>query len=269
MAAGVQSKLVEKGPQILDLSNFIASGGPELLEKHLASAGSKELWLTVVGCGATGVQFLFEIAHYLRARDVSCKLRLVDGGAEPLQQFHSKMGHYVKSRLEDLSIEYRPNFRFLAQKPGLLIAENSETDELMELPSDLSLLFIGKESVMRFHANWFGQIVTHGETLDRVFTAGDCSHYRGIGSNALSAQSAVRKGRLVARNILRAAGPVKIMEPYLHREFGYVISMGPSDAIGWLGFESNVVAGLPASLAKEVIEAQYDLLLAGIDTYLL
>jgi NADH dehydrogenase len=85
----------------------------------------------------------------------------------------------------------------------------------------------------------------------------------------MSAQSAVRKGRLVARNILRAAGPVKIMEPYLHRELGYVISMGPSDAIGWLGFESNVVAGLPAGLAKEVIEAQYDLLLTGIDTYIL
>jgi NADH:ubiquinone reductase (H+-translocating) len=269
MATGAQSKLIEKGPQILDLSDFMTSGGPELLEKHVASAGSNEPWLTIVGCGATGVQFLFEIAHYLRARDVSCKLRLVDGGAEPLQQFHSKMGRYVKSRLHDLSIEYRPNFRFLAQEPGLLIVEDRETDEVMELPSDLSLLFIGKDPVLRFETNWFGQIATHGETLDRVFAAGDCSRYRGVGSNAMSAQSALRKGRLVARNILSAAGPVKIMEPYLHRELGYVISMGPSDAIGWLGFESNVVAGLPAGLAKELIEAQYDLLLAGIDTYIL
>jgi NADH dehydrogenase len=269
MATGAQSKLVEKGPQILDLSDFIASGGPELLEKHIANAGSNEPWLTVVGCGATGVQFLFEIAHHLRARKISCTLLLVDGGAEPLEQFHSKMGRYVKSRLDDLSIEYRPNCRFLAQEPGLLLVEDRETDEVMELPSDLSLLFIGKDPVLRFETNWFGQIVTHGETLDRVFTAGDCSRYRGVGSNAMSAQSAVRKGRLVARNILRAAGPLKIMEPYLHRELGYVISMGPSDAIGWLGFESNVVAGLPAGLAKEVIEAQYDLLLAGIDTYVL
>jgi NADH dehydrogenase len=267
IATGAQSKVVEKGPQILDLSDFIASGGRELLEKHLS--GSNEPWLTIVGCGATGVQFLFEIAHYQRARDVSCNLRLVDGGDEPLQQFHSKMGRYVKSRLDDLRIEYRPNFRFLAQEPGLLIIEDQETDELMELPSDLSLLFIGKEPVLRFETNWFGQVVIQGETLDRTFSAGDCSRYRGIGSNAMSAQNAVRKGRLVARNILRAAGPLKIMEPYLHRELGYLISMGPSDAIGWLGLESNVVAGLPAGLAKEVIEAQYDLLLAGVDTYIL
>jgi NADH:ubiquinone reductase (H+-translocating) len=269
IATGAQSKLVDKGAQTLDLDDFIASSGPELLKKHLTSAGSNEPWMTVVGSGATGVQFLFEIAHYLRAREISCKLRLVDGAAEPLQQFHSKMGRYVKSRLDDLSIEYRPNLRFLAQEPGLLIVEDRETDAMMELPSDLSLLFVGKDSVLRFDANWFGQVVTHGETLDRVFTAGDCSRYRGIGSNAMSAQSAVRKGRLVARNILRAAGPLKIMEPYLHRELGYVISMGPSDAVGWLGFDSNVIAGLPAGVAKEVVEAQYDLLLAGIDTYVL
>jgi NADH dehydrogenase len=89
------------------------------------------------------------------------------------------------------------------------------------------------------------------------------------GSNAQSAQTALRKGKLAARNILRHAGPVKILEPYLHQDLGYVIGLGPSDAIGWLGLKGNVVGGLPAVVVKELVEAQYDLLLAGVDTYVL
>lgn len=269
VAVGAPSKPGEKGKETLDLSDLIACPGPQLLENHLASAGSTEPWLTVVGSGATGVQFLFEVSHYLQARERPCRIRLVDGGAAPLQQFDSKIGHYVRARLEQRGIEYLPNYRFLSQESGVVIVEDQEVDEAAEFPSALSLLFIGKESVFKFDTNWFGQVVTNGTTLDRIFAAGDCSRYRGIGSNAMSAQSAVRKGRLVARNILRAAGPLRIMEPYIHRDLGYVISMGPSDAVGWLGLESNIVAGSPAQLAKEVVEAQYDLLLTGIDTYVL
>jgi len=62
---------------------------------------------------------------------------------------------------------------------------------------------------------------------------------------------------------------LKILEPYLHRDIGYVVSLGPADAIGWLALENNVVTGLAAYTIKEIVEAQYDLLLAGIDTYLL
>ena len=89
------------------------------------------------------------------------------------------------------------------------------------------------------------------------------------GSNALSAQTALRKGRLAARNILRHASRFKLLEPYVHRDLGYVIGMGPDDAVGWVALEGNVIAGQPAVLLKEVVEAQYDLLLAGTDTYLL
>ena len=41
------------------------------------------------------------------------------------------------------------------------------------------------------------------------------------------------------------------------------------DAIGWLALEGNVVGGMPAMVIKELVEAQYDLLLTGIDTYLI
>jgi NADH dehydrogenase len=48
-----------------------------------------------------------------------------------------------------------------------------------------------------------------------------------------------------------------------------VISLGPDDAVGWLALERNVVGGYPALVVKELVEAQYDLLLAGIDTYII
>jgi NADH dehydrogenase len=45
--------------------------------------------------------------------------------------------------------------------------------------------------------------------------------------------------------------------------------MGPNDAVGWLGLPQNIVAGQPATLIKEIVEAQYDLLLAGLDTFVI
>jgi NADH dehydrogenase len=45
--------------------------------------------------------------------------------------------------------------------------------------------------------------------------------------------------------------------------------LGPSDAVGWIGNKKAIITGLTAFTAKEVIEAQYDLLLKGINTYIL
>lgn len=68
---------------------------------------------------------------------------------------------------------------------------------------------------------------------------------------------------------MRHSGRIKVLEPYLHRDLGYVVNLGPSDAVGWLGVEGNVVTGMPALAIKEVVEIQYDLLLTGTDTYLI
>jgi len=117
-------------------------------------------------------------------------------------------------------------------------------------------------------ANAFGQVMVERKPLQNIFTSGDCCIYNSSGSNTMTAQSAVRKGKLAARNILRHSGSPGLLEPYWHRDLGYVVSLGPTDAVGWLALEGNVVEGIPAMLIKEVVEAQYDLLLTGIDTYL-
>ena len=53
----------------------------------------------------------------------------------------------------------------------------------------------------------------------------------------------------------------------MHHDIGYLLSLGPNDGVGWIGNKNNIVSGLPAFIAKEAIEAQYDLLLSGEDTY--
>lgn len=227
-----------------------------------------ERLISVVGGGATGIQFLFEIAFFLREKKIPSRLRLIDSEPRVLKQFHPNLARYVEARMSDLGIEHIPEHLFRGQEHDRVILEHRDSGKTSELPSHLSLLFLGKSPAQKMRANSFGQVVVDQQTLDRIFSAGDCSYYRSLGSNAMTAKSAVRKGKLAARNILRHSGMIRILEPYLHRDLGYLINLGPQDAVGWLALEGNTVGGLPATVVKEIVEAQYDLLLTGIDTYI-
>ena len=126
---------------------------------------------------------------------------------------------------------------------------------------------LGQKKKNILATNAFGQVILNQKPLPNIFTADDCSFYNSYGSNTLTAQSAVRKGKLTARNILPHSSILKLLEPYLHHELGYVVSFWATDAVGWLVSEGNLVTGMPALAIKELVEAQYDLLLVGIDTY--
>ncbi len=140
------------------------------------------------------------------------------------------------------------------------------TDEY-RLPSQLTLLFPGvKPTPVPLMTNCFGQVSAEGEILDRIFAAGDCARFEGRGANTMSAQVALRKGKVVAGNLLRQ-GVGKEMRPYAYVEHGYFVSLGPNDGIGWLGSKDNIITGHSAAATKTAIEKQYDLLLAGFDTY--
>lgn len=268
-ATGAGYRRLAIGEYSLDLLDFSQTSGPELLMGRLNGADEPEPYITVVGSGATGIQFLFEMAHYIRVQRLPWRLRLVDSGDAPLAQFNPKLGRYVAARMEEADIAYVPRHYFKGQSATEVELENQETGEILTQPSRLALLFVGMNADQRITTNVFGQVQAAGKTLPKIFAAGDCSLHKMPGSNALSAQTALRKGRLAARNILRHASRLKLLEPYLHRDLGYVIGMGPADAVGWVALEGNIIAGQPAALLKEVVEAQYDLLLAGMDTYVL
>lgn len=257
----------EKSDRIFDLYDFTQSEGAELLER--CTAGQEKPIVTVVGGGATGIQFLFEMAHFARARIEGCQLRLVDAEDAILKQFVPDLGRYAQARLSDFGIEYLPNTFYQSHGTAKVVLQGKEAKESFELPSSAAFLFPGKSADILLETNVFGQVSVEGKTLRNIFAAGDCSHYHGFGSNVMTAQTAVRKGKVAARNILRHSGWLRILEPFVHRDLGYVISLGPSDAVGWIALDGNVIGGYPASMAKEIFEAQYDLLLSGIDTYVI
>lgn len=84
----------------------------------------------------------------------------------------------------------------------------------------------------------------------------------------MTAQTAVRKGRLIAENILLSIRGRELAR-YGYQELGYFVSLGMFDGIGWIFTPMNVLSGLPAFFAKEMIETQFALLLRGWDTYLM
>ncbi len=253
---------------IFYLEDFFTVSGADLLDKFLAERSVAPSCISVAGGGATGIQFLFELAGYLRRRRINHGLRLIDDGERVLQQFPKGFARYVEMRMLELDIEFYPGVRFLEQRTGTLLLEDKTSGQQFELPSILSLLFTGNRQTDLVKTNLFGQVMAEGKLLSNVFAAGDGSVYSAPGSNAMTAQSAVRKGKLAARNMLRHSGVLKVLEPYLHHDLGYVVSLGPEDAVGWLAIENNVVTGVPALVIKEIVEAQYDLLLSGVDTYL-
>lgn len=269
IATGAGSRTIEKSSRTLDIEDFTERSGAELFSERLSGSDDREKNISVVGGGATGIQFLFEIALHLRTLPFQTHLRLISSDQSVLKQFDPKLARYVEARMEELGIEHIPSHSYREQTEDSIRLEQVETGNELVLASDLTVLFVGKNPIPSLYANYFGQVVVQGKPLDRIFTAGDGSYYRALGSNALSAQSAVRKGKLAARNILRHCSAFTMLEPYLHRDMGYVINLGPTDSVGWLATERNVVGGLPATIIKEVVEAQYDLLLAGIDTYII
>ena len=103
-------------------------------------------------------------------------------------------------------------------------------------------------------------------TLPAIFAAGDCARWRGVPFDAATAQTAVRKGRHVAETIasvLAGAEP----DPWDSRQLGFFLSLGPQQAVGWLFSRAALMQGLPAVAAREAVEARWDLLLRGVDSF--
>jgi NADH dehydrogenase len=257
-----------------DLDSFRRSEGRMIVKDFLQQSKPPGRTVTVVGGGASGIQFLFELNELFKDwRDrhgLRLHLRLVHSKAQPLDRFPEGFGRYVAARMEEEQIEYVGGCHYLGREDDAIVLQDHEGGGIRTFTSHVNLLFLGRQPrPCLLTTNAFGQVKADGETLEHIFAAGDCAHLRGLGSNQQSAQVAVRKGKLIARNLLRHFGPIPLLEPYWYREPGYFVSLGEKDGVGCLGPSWNVVTGLPALAIKEAVEAQFDLLLRGIDTYLL
>lgn len=263
LATGAKPLAPESSGRILTVDDFCLNQGQRVIQ---ALSGREGLAISVVGGGATGVQFLFELSRLVKRKSAkACTLRLINYESRILGQFPQRFHDYGLERLQDAGIDYFPDTIFQCQEEDSVVLAHRESGKEFRLPSQLSLLFLGvKPNPFPIQTNAFGQVIANGETLERIFAAGDCARFTAPGANTPSAQSAIGKGQIVAQNVLRRSmgSDLKV---YDHAERGYFVSLGASDGIGWLGQPENIFTGLPAVALKKASEAKYSLMLAGMD----
>ncbi len=269
IATGASSGIeaAQYGAGCLDKQTLVDRPGEELLQEYLWELPRAQRIATVVGGGASGVQVAFELAELMRRSQRPGTVRLVDQAARLFSHMPDKVHRYVAKRMREAHIESLPETDFVSHAEATVRLRNTSAGSELEMPSAMTALFAGiRPWPQLFQANRFGQLETDDGPLERVFVAGDCSAYAGRGLNAATAQAAVRKGKQVAVNISRQLRR-RPLQSYDFRELGYVVNLGALDAVGWVLSPHNVPTGLAAFGAKELVDAQYDLFVQGLDTY--
>ncbi len=266
VAVGVRPRPRPVQAGCVGLADLKRLDGRGIVERIAREHGGRQDRVTVVGGGATGLQYLFELRDALRREGAGTRLALVDPGKRLLPDQPEQFHDYVTRRMEEAGIRYLKGYRLRSAEEGQLVLVGPRGG-VRRWRSGISLVLTGttgNPSILETSET--GQVLAAGAELRRIFAAGDCSTYRGGGFDAASAQSAVRKGRLVAENLKRIADHRKL-RPYDAPELGFFLSMGVLDGIGWAGDRRAVVTGVAAFAVREAIEARYELFVKGIDTF--
>lgn len=267
IATGAHPHRLPTNDNIVDQDTLCEHGGDRFLTDLLARPGDSERQVAVVGAGATGIQFLFELHHRLRNSGIPYHLTLISRRDRLVPELPEGFHRYISWRLREAGIEHLSQAEYIGQCDGGIELRHTVTGATFSRPARLTLLFPGVTPYPQpLHANRYGQVLVGRQVLPRLFTAGDCSTYHSSGLNSLTAQAAVRKGKQLATNIHRVING-RLPYIYSYGERGYFVSLGPLDGIGWLLFKANIVTGLPAFFIKETLETQYDLFLDGVDLY--
>jgi NADH dehydrogenase len=267
IATGAHPHRLPVGGNVVDQDTFCAQDGTTLLSDRLARTAAGERQVAVVGAGATGIQFLFELHHRLPNSGVPYHLTLISRRDRILPELPEGFHAYISRRLREAGIEHLSQAKYVGPREGGIELRHTVTGATFIRPSALTLLFPGVTPYPQpLRANRYGRVLVGRQVLSHIFTAGDCSVYHSSGLNSLTAQAAVRKGKQIATNIRRVING-RLPYIYSYDERGYFVSLGPFDGIGWLLFKANIVTGLPAFFIKETLEAQYDLFLDGVDLY--
>lgn len=267
ISSGAAPRQLPDGAATTTANDLRKGGGPALIDQLRQLGGSAPLEISCVGGGATGIQFLWELEEELARQRIPHNLRLIDLNRRLVPGLPRTFHAHIRRKLQRKNISYLAETGYLGQQQDVIELQQVGSDASFALPSHWTLLFPGvTPAPQSFAANAYGQVLVDGAPLASIFVAGDCSRFDSSGLNQLTAQAAVRKGKLVARNILRL-GQGRSMLRYTYQEKGYILSLGGSDAIGWVGLRLALVKGLPAALLKEAMETQYDLFLNGVDTY--
>jgi len=214
----------------------------------------------VVGAGASGLQCLFELAAF---RPEGAPLGLVEAADTIMAAEQDGLRRAVFERLDGLNVDIRMGTRYVSFGRGRIrmTAEGSSLSE----PAGGVLLCTGPQAE-RIEADAAGRVLDGADPLPGIYAAGDCAHWKEVRFDAPTAQTAVRKGRHVADTVAQVAKG-RTPEPWDAQQLGFFLGLGPRDAVGWVFNPAALISGLPAVAAREAIEARWDLLLRGVDTF--
>ena len=135
VATGARPRPFAVHPGVIAESVFRTRGGRKVVERLLASEEGASQPLTVVGGGATGLQFLFQLKDVLEGRGASPTLRLVHLEKRLLPELPVSCGDYVRRRLESAGIAHLPGTRYLGQGEGEVELEEMESGRRLRLHS--------------------------------------------------------------------------------------------------------------------------------------
>jgi len=225
--------------------------------KRIADA-EETAW--VVGAGASGLQCLFELAA---ARPEGAPLGLIEAGETVLGAEPEGLRQVVFDRLDALGVDVRLGTFYAGAGRGRVRMESP--DSKYSEPAGGVLLCTGPRA-KPVTADAAGRVLADGRPLPGIYAAGDCARWQDVPFDAATAQTAVRKGRHVAQTIKRVLRD-REPEEWDARQLGFFLSLGPRDAVGWLFSRAALIQGLPAVAAREAVEARWDLLLRGVDSF--
>ncbi|HEY5674884.1 MAG TPA: FAD-dependent oxidoreductase, partial [Malonomonas sp.] len=197
VATGAAPIQLDAGPGNFGQNELRRGEGKALLESFLETRGEEPLQLTLVGGGATGVQVLFELHEQLRRKQVPNQLRLIDQNQRLVSNLPEGAHNYIARKLRRAGIDYLPGTNYLGRADAQIQLAELATNREYSLPSQLTLQFPGVSATpSTMVTNGYGQVISSGSTLENILSAGDCSRFDSSGLNSLTAQAAVRKGKL-------------------------------------------------------------------------
>jgi NADH dehydrogenase len=204
--------------------------------------GRRQLTITVVGGGATGVELAGALGELvkdvLRATFPAVDpervhVRLIEMAPALLMPFHPKLREYARKQLVKRGVDIRLNTQIREVAPDRVIIGDGQS-----LHSDLTV-WTGGVAAPEAAASWGLPQGQHGRILvgpdlrvkgsDRIFAAGDIAIESDDPAPQL-AQPALQEGRHVARQITRLLRGEQT-EPFKYHDKGTMATIGRSSAV--------------------------------------
>jgi NADH dehydrogenase len=230
--------------------------------------------VSVVGAGASGIQYAFELAEAVRRLGFPAAVRVLDVDRHVLPEMPSRVHRYVLERMRLAGIEWLPGCRFLRQAGDVLHYQVEARTENVRRSRSSPCCWRGSSAYPEalIATNRFGQTPGGGALRwQNVLAAGDCAVYwtRPVRMRPRRRSRCARASTCRGQRQPDSPTAPGSAGPGCSRELGYVVSLGAVDAVGWVFTAGpSVLTGMACGRVSRVWWMRSTTLyLEGIDTY--